>query len=122
MWSSPAGTRARLMQQVGRLMSNVILLLMVGLLVLSVSAAAKSKEPRAEELDAAAQTCREDSMWSSPAGTRARLMQQVGRWMSIVILLLMVGLVVLSVFPNEVNAEVAAPVSGRRWEPPRGGE
>ena len=55
-----------------------LLFLVVGMLVLSVSGAASAKEPSAEELEAAATACREDSMRSSPAGTRVRLMQQVG--------------------------------------------
>jgi hypothetical protein len=79
MRSSPAGTRARLMQPVGRGLSIVMLLLVVGLLSLSVWAAMRSREPSVEELEFAAIACREDSMRSSPAGTRARLMQQVGR-------------------------------------------
>ncbi len=77
---------------------SAMLILVVGMLVLSASGSASAKEPSAEELDAAAQACREESMWSSPAGTRARLMQQVGRLMSsVILLLLMVGLLVLSV-------------------------
>ena len=82
----------------GNTLIELLLFLVVGMFVLSVSGAASAKEPSAEELEAAATACREDSMRSSPAGTRARLMQQVGLLMSIVILLLLiVGLLVWSV-------------------------
>ena len=67
------------MQQVGCGLSIVMFLLVAGLLSLSVSADMRSREPSVEELEFAATACREDSMRSSPAGTRACLMQQVGR-------------------------------------------